>query len=60
MFQGSVTLRAGKSGGGGAGKDPARRPTDPDFAPGYEVGFADGFPYLLLSEVSLPHAQPGY
>jgi len=30
-----------------------RRPTDPRFAPGHEVGFADGFPFLLTSRESL-------
>lgn len=32
----------------------ARRPVDPDFAQvGDEVGFADGFPFLLISQASL-------
>mmetsp|Transcript_33916 Transcript_33916/g.44739 ORF Transcript_33916/g.44739 Transcript_33916/m.44739 type:complete len:332 (+) Transcript_33916:57-1052(+) len=29
------------------------RPTDPAFAPGYQTGFADGFPFLCASEASL-------
>jgi MOSC domain-containing protein len=32
----------------------AARPVDPDYAPaGHRVGFADGFPFLLISEASL-------
>jgi uncharacterized protein len=33
--------------------DRARRPTDPQYAPGAEVSFADGYPVLLLTEASL-------
>eukprot|EP00967_Tisochrysis_lutea_P091956 scaffold132369_cov19-Tisochrysis_lutea.AAC.2 len=29
------------------------RPTDPDYAAGFETSFADGFPILLASEVQL-------
>jgi len=29
------------------------RATDPEFAPGHQVGFADGFPVLLVSESSV-------
>ena len=31
-----------------------RRSTDPRFAPDNEVAFADGFPFLLASEVNNP------
>ncbi len=31
----------------------SRRPTDPAFAPGSEVSFADGYPLLMVSEGSL-------
>ena len=27
------------------------RPTDPEYAPGFEASFSDGFPILLASEV---------
>ena len=34
--------------------DDSRRPVDPQFAgPGDQVGFADGFPFLLISQASL-------
>ncbi|HTC24055.1 MAG TPA: MOSC N-terminal beta barrel domain-containing protein [Gemmatimonadales bacterium] len=33
--------------------DDVRRPTDPMYAHGYRVSFADGFGFLLLSEASL-------
>jgi uncharacterized protein YcbX len=34
--------------------DDSVRPVDPDYAgPGHRVGFADGFPFLLISEASL-------
>ncbi len=34
--------------------DESVRPVDPDFAPpGLQVGFADGFPFLLISDASL-------
>lgn len=34
--------------------EPDARPVDPDYAaPGHRVGFADGFPFLLVSEESL-------
>ena len=33
--------------------DDSRRPVDPDYAPGAQVSFADGFPFLLASESSL-------
>lgn len=34
--------------------DDSRRPVDPDFArPDDQVGFADGFPFLLISQASL-------
>jgi uncharacterized protein len=33
--------------------DGVRRNTDPEFAPGHEVGFADGYPFLLTSVESL-------
>lgn len=29
------------------------RSTDPDYAQGYRVGFADGYPFLMVSEASL-------
>lgn len=31
----------------------SHRPTDPEYAPGHEVGLADGYPFLLLSTGSL-------
>jgi uncharacterized protein len=33
--------------------DDVIRPTNPDFAPGGRVSFADGYPFLLISEESL-------
>ncbi len=33
--------------------DDSRRSTDPEYAPGHEVGLADGYPFLLLSTASL-------
>lgn len=33
--------------------DEVVRPTNPAFAPGFRVSFADGYPFLLISEASL-------
>ena len=48
----------GRGGMGGVGvgylfflSEKAHRKTDPDFAAGFNTAFADGFPYLLASQV---------
>ncbi|KAK9788137.1 hypothetical protein WJX73_007350 [Symbiochloris irregularis] len=43
----------GYSGKGEKWGNPTRRPTATEFAEGYEVGFADGFPFLLATRESL-------
>ena len=37
------------------GADNATRPTDPDYAIGYNVSFTDGYPFLLISQVLTLH-----
>lgn len=44
-------MAAGHPGDGDAAADPKRRQTDADFAPNYETAFADGYPFLIISEV---------
>lgn len=46
-----AVANAGQPGAGDANADPKRRETDAEFAPAHETAFADGFPYLLISEV---------
>ncbi|CAD7698162.1 unnamed protein product [Ostreobium quekettii] len=38
---------------GEAHADPCRRPTDPEWAPGFETAFSDGYPVLLATEADL-------
>lgn len=54
MPQGSLSvIHSGSASEGAIQSDRSRRPTDPKWTTDQEVAFADGFPALIISEVTM-------